>query len=139
MARDQVPPEFLARPQRPFEIDAGAGLPGIKCGPRQSFVRDIDREQAGDALGLYRRNREAAAIAGDRGADYDAGCVVRRADGEPAVFTSGDCADGGDDAGEHDDVLNSAGRPTFYPSRSTVPQRIATPRSEEHTSELQSL
>ena len=45
---------------------------------------------------------QAGAVAGDRGAERDAGRGIAAADGEAAALAGRDLADVGDDAGEHE-------------------------------------
>ena len=114
MARDQMAAQFVANLQRAFQIDALAGLPAARQGLRQRLRRRLDMEDAARlaiAARRERRDREAHARAGDRGADVDAGRVKRAGDRQPAQVFAGlpglcDHADGFDDACEHHAILS---------------------------------
>ncbi len=107
MAAHHVAAEFVADPERAFEVEPRTGLPEARAGDAQGLRRQLDVEhRAAAGPRLAPDHRQADAGAGDRGADRYRLGVVGAVDGETphmlALGHRGNPADVGDDPGEHD-------------------------------------
>ncbi len=102
MARDEMTAELVAERQGPLEIDAGAFLPAAERGAGGGLVGHIDLEDgAASAPSSRRSHGEAAAVAGDGGAERQARGLVMARDAKPRAVARGKRAYVADNAGEH--------------------------------------
>ncbi len=104
VAGDEVPAQFVADPQRALQVHPAAHGPAAEPGLRQRLAGHVHREPVRPDLD----RRQAAAGAGDRGAERDAGRVRPGCrNDQPHVLPgaewrkAADCAECGDDPGEH--------------------------------------
>jgi hypothetical protein len=93
VAADEMPAEFIAQPQRPFEIELCPRPPGAGGSQAQGFGRGIDGEKGTVTGAAPRYDREADAGAGNGRPNVDLFGVIAADNGQPAqalglLFTS---------------------------------------------------
>ena len=87
MSADQVPAEFVAELQGPFQIEPGTGAPRASRGHAQRFRGHVDREEAAIVLPAAFDHREARTGTGDRSTDVDRLGIVATGDTQaPQAF-----------------------------------------------------
>src|SRR5207249_2320883 len=105
MARNNVPPELVARFERALKIDACPGSPAPDRGHSQRLGGRVCRKPAAARFLAPRHRRQADSVARDRGTDLDGFGIVAAGDGEAhkvplTMLDRADLADIADDAGE---------------------------------------
>src|SRR5262245_14738125 len=114
--------QFVTGPERPLQVDAPAGLPCAERGAAERLVGDIDGKDAALSGRVDLDSSQARTVAGDRGADSDAGSLIAAADRKPPPAALQELADIGDDPGEHEtSITQLSSRPERESAESRDP------------------